>query len=84
MGRKESNQTNPSSFFGLCRKKVCLWGFRLSEAETNLLGYREHGVKVTGNVAQCALHHVTYASTKFEAAMLKGLGGDAFIRKYII
>ena len=41
-------------------------------------------VKVTGNDAQCPLHHVTYATTKFEVTMLKGLGGDAFTRKCII
>ena len=42
------------------------------------------GVKVTGNVAQCPLHCVTYAPTKFEFATSKGLGGYAFTRKYII
>ena len=30
------------------------------------------GVKVTGNVAQCILHHVTYAPTKFEVTESKG------------
>ena len=30
------------------------------------------GVKVTLNVAQYPLHHVTYLSTKFEVAMSKG------------
>ena len=40
--------------------------------------------KVTPNVAQYPLHHVTYSATKFEVATSKGLGGDAFIRKYII
>ena len=39
------------------------------------------GVKVTQNVAQCPLHHVTYSATKFEVATSKGLGGDAFTRK---
>ena len=38
------------------------------------------GVKVTGNVAQCPLHHVTYAATKFEVARSYGLGGDTFTR----
>ena len=41
-------------------------------------------VKVTGNVAQCPLHQVTYASTKVEVTTSKGLGGDAFSRKYIL
>ena len=42
------------------------------------------GVKVTGNVAQYPLHHVTYAPTKFEGATSKGLGRVAFTIKYII
>ena len=40
-------------------------------------------VKVTQNVAQYPLHHVNYPGTKFEVAMSKGLGLDAFTRKYI-
>ena len=36
------------------------------------------------NVAQYPLNHVTYVPTKFEVATSKGLGGDAFTRKYII
>ena len=42
------------------------------------------GVKVTLNVAQYPLHHVTYAHAKFEVAMSNGLGGNAFTRKFII
>ena len=42
------------------------------------------GVKVTQNVAQYPLHHVTYSATKFEVATSNRLGGDAFTRKYII
>ena len=38
------------------------------------------GVKVTRNVAQYPLHHVTYLGTKFKVAMSNGLGGDAFTR----
>ena len=41
-------------------------------------------VKVTRNVAQYPLHHVTYPATKFEAATPNHLGGDTFTRKYII
>ena len=41
-------------------------------------------VKVTQNVAQCLLHHVTYAPTQFEVTTSKGLGGDAFTRKFNI
>ena len=42
------------------------------------------GVKVTQNVAQYPLHHVTYSATKFEVATFNGLGGDAITSKYII
>ena len=38
------------------------------------------GVIVTQNVAQYFLHHVTHAPVKFEVAISKGLGGDAFTR----
>ena len=37
------------------------------------------GVKVTQDVAQYPLHHVTYVPAKCEVAY--GLGGDAFTRK---
>ena len=40
-------------------------------------------VKVTLNVAQCPLHHVTYAPTEFEVATSKALGGEAFTRNSI-
>ena len=41
------------------------------------------GVKVTQNVAQCPLHHVTYAPTEFEVTTSKALG-DTFTRKFNI
>ena len=41
-------------------------------------------VKVTQDVVQYALHHVTYAHANFEVATSNGLGEDAFTRKYII
>ena len=40
-------------------------------------------VKVTLNVAQYPLHHVTYLGTKFNVPTSNGLG-DVFTRKYII
>ena len=40
----------------------------------------ELGVKVTQNVTQYPLHHVIYASTKFEVATSNGLGGDTITR----
>ena len=41
-------------------------------------------VKVTQNVAQYPLHHVTYSATKFEDATSNRLGGDSITRKYNI
>ena len=38
------------------------------------------GIKVTRNVAQYPLHHVTYLTTKFKVATFNGLGGDTFTR----
>ena len=38
------------------------------------------GVKVTRNITQYSLHHVIYASTKFEVATSIGLGGDTITR----
>ena len=43
-----------------------------------------HGDKVTQNVAQYPLHHVTNSDTKFEVGTSNSLGGDAFKSKYII
>ena len=42
------------------------------------------GIKVTWNVAQYPLHHVTYPATKFEVATSNRFGVDTFKRKYII
>ena len=42
------------------------------------------GVKVTQNVAQYRLHHVTYSAKNFEVVTSNCLGGDTFTRKYII
>ena len=47
----------------------------------NKLFYLEFGAKVTQNVAQYHLHHVTYAPSKFEIARSSGLGRGAFTRK---
>ena len=40
--------------------------------------------KVTQDVAQYPLHHVTYSDSKFEVATSNSLGGDAFTSKYTI
>ena len=37
-------------------------------------------VKVTRNVAQYPLHHVTYAATKFKVSTSNGLGGHTFTK----
>ena len=42
------------------------------------------GVKVTQNVAQYPLHHVTHPATKFRVARSNRLGGDTFTRKFKI
>ena len=44
----------------------------------------DFGVKVTRNVAKYPLHQETCSATKFEVATLKGLGVDAFTRKFNI
>ena len=38
------------------------------------------GVKVTRNITQYPLHHVSYAPTKFEVATSNGLGEDTITR----
>ena len=38
-------------------------------------------VKVTQNVAQYPLYHVTYSATKFEVATSYGVGGDTSTRQ---
>ena len=42
--------------------------------------YFHLGVKVTRNVAQYPLHHMTYAAVKFEVARPNSLGGDTITR----
>ena len=41
-------------------------------------------VKVTLNVVQCPLNHVTYAPTEFEVTTSTALGREAFTRKFNI
>ena len=50
--------------------------------QENILFDLDLGVKVTQIVAQCHLHHVTYAPTEFEVTTSKGFGGDAFTRDF--
>ena len=48
--------------------------------QENTLFDLDLGVKVTRNFAQYPLHHVIYASTKFEVATSNGLGEDTITR----
>ena len=48
--------------------------------QANTLFDLEIGVKVTQNITQYPLHHVTYSDTKFEVATSNGLGGDVFTK----
>ena len=57
-----------------------LGGVHLQE---NTLFDLDIGVKVTGNVAQYPLHHVTYSATKFEVARSNVLGVDSDIYKNV-
>ena len=50
--------------------------------QENTLFDLDVGVRVTWDVDQNPLHHVTYAFAKFEAATSNGFGGDSFTRKY--
>ena len=52
--------------------------------QENTLFDLDLGVKATQNVAQYPLHHVTYAPTEFKVITSKGLGGEAFTRKFNI
>ena len=48
--------------------------------QLNTLFDLDIGVKVTQNVTQYPLHHVTYSGTKFEVAMSNSVEGDAFTK----
>ena len=52
--------------------------------QENTLCDLDQKVKITRNVAQCPLHHVNYAPTEFEVTTSKGLGEEAFTRKFNI
>ena len=48
--------------------------------QENTLFDLDLGVNVTQNVTQYPIHHVIYASTKFEVATFNGLGEDTITR----
>ena len=52
--------------------------------QENTLFDLDLGAKVTLNIAQCLLLHVTYAHTEFEVTTSKGLGWDESTRNFII
>ena len=54
-------------------EEICLQG--------NALFDLDFAVKVTQNVTKYPLHHVIYASTKFEVATANGLGEDMITRQ---
>ena len=74
----------PSTLCNICTCEVCscyVQQFRvicIYKKINNLTFDLE--VKVTQNVAQYPLHHVLYASAKFEAAMYNGLREDTITR----
>ena len=51
--------------------------------QENTLFYLDLWVKVIRNVAQCPLHHVTYAPTEFEVTTSKGLIGETLQKNSI-
>ena len=88
--RSRSHETLPSTLnimWPLHQQNLMLLHPMVKEEmhlQENTLFDLDLGVKVTWNVAQCPLHHVSYAPTEFEVTTSKGLGGDAFTRKFII
>ena len=67
-----------------CLKLLGLTSYEEIHLQENSIFDLDLGVKVTQNVAQYPLHHVTFSATKFEVATSKGLGGDAFTRNFNI
>ena len=80
----------PSTSCDLCTYRV--WSYyiksfrrrRIYKKIQYLIFDLDLGVKVTQDVAQYPLHHVTYPATKFEVARSNRLGGATFTRNYII
>ena len=72
----------PSKSYDLCTCKV--WSCYVQQFRRRCIYKKVHYLKVTLNVAQCPLHHVTYAPTEFEVTTSKALEGEAFTRKFNI
>ena len=76
----------PSTSCDLCTYR--LWSYHVKRFRRSIYKKIQYftfdlGVKVTRNVAQYPLNHVTYLAIKFEVATSNNLGGDTFTRKYI-
>ena len=78
----------PSTLCDLCASKVLYCHIPPSRLRRRCIYKKIHyltfWVKVTRNVAQCPLHHVTYAQSEFEVTTSKGLGREVFKRKFNI
>ena len=80
----------PSTSYDICTSKTCYvqqFRRRCIYKKIHYLTFQGFGdlvVKVTGNIAQYPLHHVTNATANFEIAVSNDLGGDAITRRYII
>ena len=78
----------PSTLCDLCASKVLYC--HIPRLRSRCIYKKKHyltltfWVKVTRNVAQYPLHHVTYAHTEFEITTSKGLGRVVFKRKFNI
>ena len=65
----------PSSLQIMCRSEVTMFnGFGEYAFTRNTFYDIDFGVKITQNVTQKPLYHLTYAPTKFEAATSNSLG----------
>ena len=74
----------PSKSYDLCTCNI--WNCNVQQfrrRQESTLFDLDLQVKVTLNVAQCPLHHVTYAPTEFEVTTSKALEGEAFTRNSI-
>ena len=73
----------PSKSYDLCTCKI--WNCYVQQFRRRYIYKKVHYLTLTFtlNVAQCPLHHVTYAPTEFEVTTSKALGGEAFTRKSI-
>ena len=80
-----SHQTLPSTLYIMWPMQLqslkllhsTIYGSIAVTRKYNILPF-DLGVKVTWNAAQCPLHYVTFAASKFEVATSNSLGVDVF------